>query len=278
MADKVPRWSPDGSLIAFRSERDGNSELYVMASDGSDQRPLTAIPESQQYRPHWSPDGARISFVSSSGIPAHETESYEANLYVIDADGSNQVLVDSAYGGFWDHDPWSPDGSRLAYVKLREGLEIWMADLEDGARTYLTDGSLPAWSPEGSTIAFGCLLDHFWDLCAIGADGSGLMQLNDATFDDNLAQWSPDGSRIAFWSWREFQQDLYVINPDGTGERQLTEFGGGHTFEWAPDGSVLVFSAKVEGNWDIFAIDLEGGEPLRLTDDTSVEGWPQVRP
>jgi len=62
--DFGPSWSPDGSKIAFWSDRDGNSEIYVMNADGSEQTRLTDNSASDQ-EPAWSPDGRRIAFVSS---------------------------------------------------------------------------------------------------------------------------------------------------------------------------------------------------------------------
>jgi len=62
--DFGPSWSPDGSKIAFWSDRDGNSDIYVMNADGSEQTRLTDNSASDQ-EPAWSPDGRRVAFVSS---------------------------------------------------------------------------------------------------------------------------------------------------------------------------------------------------------------------
>lgn len=79
-----PMWSPTGNRIAFDTNRDGNWNVYVMNTDGSNQIQLTTH-EANDFRPTWSPDGTQIAFISSrSGSQA---------IYVMNADGSNQRLL-----------------------------------------------------------------------------------------------------------------------------------------------------------------------------------------
>ena len=96
--EESPAWSPDGSRIAFMSDRDGNFEIYVMNADGSGPTRLTKNPESDAY-PVWSADGSRIAFQSE------RDGNYE--VYVMNADGSRQTnLTDNPAG---DGNPtWSP--------------------------------------------------------------------------------------------------------------------------------------------------------------------------
>ena len=80
----LPAWSPDGSRIAWSSERDGNREIYVMDADGSNPTNLTGDP-GYDSSPAWSPDGQRILFNSR--------RDGNLEIYVMDADGSNQVRL-----------------------------------------------------------------------------------------------------------------------------------------------------------------------------------------
>ena len=105
-------WSPDGKKIAFASRRDGNSEIfygnseiYVMNADGSNQTRLTNNP-SFDMAPCWSPDGKKIAFYSlRNDVPPEKDERlwYEMNaeIYVMNADGSEQknITNNPAYDG-----------------------------------------------------------------------------------------------------------------------------------------------------------------------------------
>jgi Tol biopolymer transport system component len=81
----TPSWSPDGKRIAFETDRDGNSEIYVMNADGSGQHRLTWHPAGSGY-PDWSPGGNRIAFESGRAGGWWQ-------IYVMDADGYDQHRV-----------------------------------------------------------------------------------------------------------------------------------------------------------------------------------------
>ena len=128
--------------IAFRSESEGNSEIYVMDADGSSQTNLTSDPAGDET-PAWSPDGSRIAFTSDR----------EGNfeIYVMDADGSDltRLTNDPAADGT---PAWSPDGSRIAFTSDRDGnFEIYVMDADGSGQTNLTNNAArdgtPTWSP-----------------------------------------------------------------------------------------------------------------------------------
>ena len=101
-ADSFPAWSPDGKRIAFSSERDGNDEIYVMDTDGSNLIRLTNRPELDWW-PAWSPDGMRIAYATQKGKPGD----WHHEIWIMNADGSNQICLtlgpsDEAYPA------WSP--------------------------------------------------------------------------------------------------------------------------------------------------------------------------
>ncbi len=181
-----PNWSPDGETIVFFSWRDfpgqdQRNELYVMDADGSNQRRLTDN-AAEDVEPTWSPDGKRIAFTSSrDGNP---------DIFDAAADGSDQrqLTTDPAP----DEGPaWSPDGSRILFTSYRDGAdpltlgqgnaEIFTVSPAGSAPANLTDDpewdGYPAWSPDGSQIAFSINDGVEFDLYAMNADGTGKHRL-----------------------------------------------------------------------------------------------------
>ena len=214
--DYSPAWSPDGSRIAFVSERDGNADIYVMNADGSAPTRLTSN-AWRDTRPAWSPDGSRIAFVSGDE---------RTDIYVIDADGSGQVKLTDSFAT--DQDPaWSPDGTRIAFVSGDMNAEIHVIDANGSENRRLTSASgldvSPAWSPDGRTIAFRSHRDGDSEIYLLGADGSDQVNLTNHPADDEFPAWSPDGRTIAFASDRDGAFDLYMMSADGSGLARLID-------------------------------------------------------
>jgi Tol biopolymer transport system component len=111
--DGSPAWSPDGTRIAFSSERDGNAEIYVMKADGSGVTRLTNT-KADDGDPSWSPDGKRIAFVSG--------RNGKAEIFTMNADGSDQKTLVSMDRGDAVDPRWSPDGATIAFVHRPDGV------------------------------------------------------------------------------------------------------------------------------------------------------------
>ena len=187
----APAWSPDGTQIAFESDRDGNMEIYVMDASGQNVRRLTNHPATDQS-PSWSPDGRHIAFISN-----RERRS-ASDVYVMTQDGKVTRRLTSA-GENWAPQ-FSPSGQEIA-VQNGRGLEV--VPLAGGPLRTLTadpqSGMSPTWSPDGQRLAFASTRNSRIELFTMDATGANqqlLLTMSGASVLD--PRWSPDGTRIAF--------------------------------------------------------------------------------
>ena len=217
-------WSPDGTKIAFTSDRDKNDEIYVMNADGTDQINLTNS-RAGDYCPSWSPDGKMIVFYSMRG---------NGQIYVINADGSDQrkliAFSDNRYPS------WSPDGRKIVFSSDKgggkDGVAVINADGSGCKRLAETSisASKPLWSPDGTKIAFVSRIDGNLEIYIMNADGTDPKNLTNNPADDMDLSWSPDGKKIAFVSLRDANRragikgnrEIYVMNADGSDQTRLT--------------------------------------------------------
>lgn len=227
-----PRWSPDGTRIAFVTavSYSGNlssSTIELINGDGSDRRTLAAGTD-----PAWSPDGFRLGYTGyvEAVFPyggGKLTKIFQ--VYTIKSDGSDETRLapDSAYNSMGS---WSPDGNRIVFVRFTPDLgndEIFVmaADGTVESRVRLTANGLrnahPAWSHSGSKIAFEGWQDPHWSIYTMNPDGSGQTRLTSGTADDLCPAWSPDDSRIAFTSNRDGYYQIYLMNADGSGQVRI---------------------------------------------------------
>jgi Tol biopolymer transport system component len=221
-AEGDPAWSPDGTRIAFSSDRDGNSDIFVMQADGSNPINLTNHP-AWDAGPAWSPDGTQIAFTSD--------RDGNDEIYVMQADGSNPINLTNHSA--WDAGPaWSPDGTRIAFVTGRHGQangEIYVMQADGSNPINLTntpegEWDFPAWSPDGTQIAFTSWRsgENNVEIYVMQADGSNQTKLTDLIGWPEQPTWSPDGSRIAFALWGAGNPEIYVMGTDGSNPANVT--------------------------------------------------------
>jgi Tol biopolymer transport system component len=189
-----PAYSPDGTEIAFASNRAGTLDIYVMDADGTNTRRLTSTSRNDG-QPTWSPDGRQIAFQRDDGD----------HIYLMRADGTRVHRLTTELAP--ESEPaWSPDGRWIAYSRRTPGTdirELWLVR-PDGSRphrltTLDSAAYTPAWSPDAKTIAFAARHGGVrFDIFRIDADGTGLRRVTTSREDAFEPAWSPDGTTIAF--------------------------------------------------------------------------------
>ncbi len=233
--DTSPTVSPDGRWIAFTSDRDGGEDLYLMRFNGSNETRVTdrGAPDRE---PSFSADGRRLAYSVShkSTLPSGASE---GDIWTVNVDGSEttRLTFDRESDEF---DPaFSPDGSKVAFVSGTPGgpnasREILVMDADGSNVTNLTaanggagfEDDDPAFSPDGTKIAFTSKRGGGTEIWVMDADGSDPEQLTDQGGADQHPAFSPDGTKIAFDARRGGRTDVYTMNAsDGSGQARLTD-------------------------------------------------------
>ena len=225
--------------IVFTSRRDGNLEIYMMDSDGTNQKRLTAI-QGDDLFPAWSPDGTKIAFVSNRNGGF-------VQIHVMDADGKNPIRLTD---GLWEtHPEWSPDGQQIAFTVNPDFQERWVPHIAvidadgDNRVRHEDHASEPSWSPDGQQIAFTSWRDDWnYDIYVIGANRQGLKRVTHDLAYKARPSFSPDGGRIAYMSLHGGFFHIYVVGADGTNRKRITHNEEHHGDPaWSPDGQTIAY-------------------------------------
>jgi hypothetical protein len=164
----------------------------------------------------------------------------------------------------------------VGQIAFSSGGAIAVIRSDGQALQSITAGNAPAWSPDGTRLAYEC----GEDICMVNADGSGFAQLTGNPAGNHHPTWAPDGLKIAFAATHAGVVDLYVMGADGSGIVRLTQgVGFVGSPAWSPDGTKIAFDCQVDaGNDDLCSVNADGTGFARLTSDLARDGGAAWKP
>ncbi|MBK9007345.1 MAG: PD40 domain-containing protein [Anaerolineae bacterium] len=196
--------------VAFASARLGIPQIFIINTDGSDPVQLTNL-ELGACQPSWSPDGARLAFISPCRArgEVHENIYSDAGIYLINADGSGLAPLTETLGANFDP-AWSPDGTRIAFTSNRDGRnEIYTLEIASGQVTRLTT--------------------------------------SDGSIESAQPSWSRDGRMIVYTVKRFDAYQVWAMSANGEDKAQLVRSGQqlwDYLPFWSLDGSTVFFNQR----------------------------------
>lgn len=210
-------WSPDGTRLAFASDRAGTYDIYVLDVATNELHRLTTGP-ARDLTPEWSPDGTEIAYISGGGE--------RQGLYVMNADGSDERRLTSDAGDF--EPSWSPDGTSIGFSNdSRDGQPddggTWVIPREGGSPALIGGGHDFDWSPRGDEIVTTNL---FGGGVTVEEIETGQHRRIAGFRPTDSPAWSPDGEKVVFGGIQPTQKvvwtgGIFVAAADGSGTRRL---------------------------------------------------------
>jgi Tol biopolymer transport system component len=231
-------WTPDNKIV-YSSSAGGNSDIWIMDADGSNQKQLTAN-AGRNALPSVSPNGRYIVFISNrAGNP---------NIWRMDIDGSSPKQLTNGSGENCPH--FTPAGDWVVYNSFPSKVVLWKVPIDGGNPVQLTDA--PSWrpvvSPDGKMIACNYFVEHSgWKMVIIPFAGGQPTKIFD-TYRDAFG-WTPDGRALAYIDSRGLS-NITSQPTNGSPSKHLTEFNDGRifAFAWSQDGKQLALARGMVTN------------------------------
>jgi dipeptidyl aminopeptidase/acylaminoacyl peptidase len=292
-----PRWSPDGTQLAFLSDRQKpKSQIYLLPADGGEARALTNLEmEGGIGAFRWSPDGSNIAFTFRATPEAYRKEVTEERKK---KELSSPVRHHTRLF-------YRLDG--MGYMD-GEYNQVWMADAQTGECRQLTSGpydcGLPTWSPDSQTLAF--LSDRRDDrdiapahdaIYTISPAGGELTEIPSPPGSKDALVWSPDGTQFAYVgnpdlldTWGTTNDRVFVLPVEGsdtahdlTGHTDTAigyltlsdvhEVGAGDLLQWNNQGNGLLSIASSNGSSRLCSVQINGAMTLGMGSNAEVGGF-----
>ncbi len=271
--DREPRFSPDGTKIAFASDRafKGSYDIWVVELASGKLTQWTSDP-ADEYEPAWSADGSEIAFVSGTGING-------ATLQAVTADGKLRTLATAPTGARFNSPSWSADG-KLAWVEFASTRSRLMVD---GKPASTLDDVFPfpaTWLPDDRIL--------YTANGKINISSLGGMKAQEVPFQAQVTlhrpvytrkhfdlqskathpvkgivspALSPDGKRVVF----EALNQLWLMEIGGKPQQLTNDKFYKEDPAWSPDGKRIAYSSDKAGTEDLYILDVATKEEKRIT-------------
>ncbi len=264
-----PRYSPDGTQLAYVLDPDGGESFHIVVHDLSSGRHTDLTPDitfAHQPNMSWSPEGDRLAILSDARG--------QFALYVLSAQGGMACLLLDAGHPCWDVH-WSPDGKWMAVEVEWHGQDrsIFLVDTRDGSYRQLQQNGEtinamhPAWSPDGHTLAFCADPGGWYRIGLYELDTEDIRWLRQDEAEQTEPHWSPDGTRVACVRTRGAETALRLTELPSNAETTYSLGPGVHSNpRFSPDGRNLffVFESPRQPD-DLWRLDLPGGSFTQIT-------------
>jgi dipeptidyl aminopeptidase/acylaminoacyl peptidase len=261
-SENTPRWSADGSKLAFLSDRKGMLQIYVMSRQGGEAQPLGSLPSSVMTI-EWSGDGKKLLAICSLTV--------DPDLRGARPKDNTPSRPNDAPKVMWRL-PYKADGN--GYI-LNTEKHLFVLDSSSGSHTQLTDGPFnvksAAWSPDASQIAFTRTTEgttaHRTNMWIMDADGKNAREASHDVANSQYPRWAPDGSKIVFTGSRDdgdAQNRLWLydtrrkaVSPLGSEDIEVVS---GDSVHWTEDSSAILFVRAWRGRQEIVSLRIADGK------------------
>lgn len=262
-------WSPFGSDVYYWNHSKIGWDIWRVDLQTKKTKNITNVKKGGCRCPSPSPDGKLIAFMRD----------YEAGVYVMKADGSNQRRVSTH--GHRDVSPtWSPDGKMLAYLDLksiannRVRTMIYVVNFDGSNDRLLTESADdPQWSKDGKSILCSASRNKKWNIHLIDPKTGKETNLTNSPHFEASPKWSPDGDKIAFLRRVDKKYELHMMQKDGKADTKIVTFEDRRYtfFTWSPDSSRIAFTNGKKGAEKTYIATLNNKIEIRKIADGRME-------
>ena len=303
----LPQWSAapaSAAMVAFGSLSAANGRLIVYGWLFDSRNTVSPQVLAKQYNEVASQDSARtiahrfadeiilrlgggIDGIAETKIYFVSSRTGSKEIWAMDYDGQNQRQI-THLGAISNSPRVSPDNSRIAFASLgRDGWEIRMYSLDLDRLVSFPAGTAgganftPAWSADGSKIAFSSSRSGDPEIWVADAGGGNLRKVTDFRGPDVAPTWNPrSNAQLAWVSGRTNLPQIYIMDQDGSNVQRITDGGYAVSPSWSPNGQLLAYSWNRKygpgdpGGVDIHVIDIASKNYIQLTHESGSNDYP----